>query len=194
MNNKVLFLTLFSCYNIIHFSANAQSNDFINVLDSLNSIIYIDEAANNMVGVKVGGVYWAPVNIGSSYASNQQNKESSFFSHPKSNPCPRGWRLPTQDEILKLQQLSRTRKVEFDYDRKGLNIKSDDGASTLFIPANGVMSSSGKLSGEGLSGSLWSSDTLDGDTGYNLHFNGGELSIGYSLKDSKKNVRCVCEM
>ena len=191
MNHKNLFLAILLCSNIGCYNLKAQSNPISNVISSVSSIIYTDHIGRDLVGIKVGGIWWAPVDMS---IGNKKNGTGNLFEYPESNPCPSGWRLPTFDELKKLQRIVSGKKGEFSYETKGLKIKSDDGKSVLFIPADGVIDSSGTLRKDGLSGGFWSSSKSGQHTSYNFYFRGNALSIGSSDVNSKLNIRCVCEM
>lgn len=191
MTDKLLILLILLCSNTEFTKLAAQNNQKSSPLNSLSSIIYTDDTGKDTVGVQVGGIWWAPINLN---VSDNKDINNSFFSYPESNPCPYGWRLPTFEELKKLQKAVKSGKGEFDYDSKNFRIKADDGKGELLIPANGVMSTSGSLRNKGLSGSIWSSSPADNDFNYQIYFQGNSLSVGSSPKYMKLNIRCVCEM
>lgn len=187
MTSKLFALFILLYFNTEFTKLAAQNNLNSEIIGMLSSIIYTDDTGKNTVGVQVGGIWWAPVNLKS---SNKQH----FFSYPESNPCPYGWRLPTVEELKKLAKIAKLGKGEFDYELKTFRIKGDDGKSELLIPANGLMSKSGSIRNKGLSGSIWSSSPIDTDFNFQIHFQGNTLSVGSSPKDMKLNIRCVCEI
>lgn len=191
MTTKLSVLLILLSFNTELPKLVAQNTQNSTLVNSLSSIIYTDNTGKDTVGVQVGGIWWAPVNV---KISGNNDADSSFFSYPEADPCPYGWRLPTLEEIKKLERVVKSGKGEFDYDSKNFKIKSDDGKSQLLIPANGVMSTSGSIRNKGLSGSIWSSSPAGNDLNYQIYFQGNSLSVGSSPKYMKLNIRCVCEM
>ena len=137
MTTKLSVLLILLSFNTELPKLVAQNTQNSTLVNSLSSIIYTDNTGKDTVGVQVGGIWWAPVNV---KISGNNDADSSFFSYPEADPCPYGWRLPTLEEIKKLERVVKSGKGEFDYDSKNFKIKSDDGKSQLLIPANGVMS------------------------------------------------------
>lgn len=191
MTTKLSVLLILLSFNTELPKLVAQNTQNSTLVNSLSSIIYTDNTGKDTVGVQVGGIWWAPVNV---KISGNNDADSSFFSYPEADPCPYGWRLPTLEEIKKLERVVKSGKGEFDYDSKNFKIKGDDGKSQLLIPANGVMSTSGSIRNKGLSGSIWSSSTAGNDFNYQIYFQGNSLSVASSPKYLKLNIRCVCEM
>lgn len=191
MTTKLSVLLILLSFNTELPKLVAQNTQNSTLVNSLSSIIYTDNTGKDTVGVQVGGIWWAPVNV---KISGNNDADSSFFSYPEADPCPYGWRLPTLEEIKKLERVVKSGKGEFDYDSKNFKIKGDDGKSQLLIPANGVMSTSGSIRNKGLSGSIWSSSTASNDFNYQIYFQGNSLSVASSPKYLKLNIRCVCEM
>ncbi|WP_353123486.1 FISUMP domain-containing protein [Dysgonomonas capnocytophagoides] len=191
MTTKLSVLLILLSFNTELPKLVAQNTQNSTLVNSLSSIIYTDNTGKDTVGVQVGGIWWAPVNV---KISGNNDADSSFFSYQEADPCPYGWRLPTLEEIKKLERVVKSGKGEFDYDSKNFKIKGDDGKSQLLIPANGVMSTSGSIRNKGLSGSIWSSSTAGNDFNYQIYFQGNSLSVASSPKYLKLNIRCVCEM
>ena len=191
MTTKLSVLLILLSFNTELPKLVAQNTQNSTLVNSLSSIIYTDNTGKDTVGVQVGGIWWAPVNV---KISGNNDADSSFFSYPETDPCPYGWRLPTLEENKKLERVVKSGKGEFDYDSKNFKIKSDDGKSQLLIPANGVMSTSGSIRNKGLSGSIWSSSPAGNDFNYQIYFQGNSLSVASSPKYLKLNIRCVCEM
>lgn len=182
MKYKSSFLTLIILSSLSINNSYAQRNIESKNSQNIYSIIY-EDVDQDMVGVKVADIWWAPVNL--------KNDKRIFFSYPDSNPCPEGWRLPSEKEIKDLIKLSKSGKGEFDYDTKSYRIKADDGINELIIPANGIIQSTKTKKGVGLFGGFWIANTEKPNTYSNFFFNGNSLSITNFPKNFMQNIRCV---
>ena len=95
------------------------------------------------------------------------------------NPCPSGYRLPTENEL--------------NSERQSWSSSNATGAygSPLKLPAAGYRSNIiGSLYSVGSSGHYWSS-TVDGSDAYNLRFYSSNASMGSSDRAHGFSVRCV---
>ena len=94
------------------------------------------------------------------------------------NPCPDGYRLPTEIELNK--------------ERESWSANSSDGAfaSPLKLPKAGYrVSSSGSVASFGSSGRYWNS-TVSGTFGRNLYFSSGAF-MDNSFRADGLSVRCI---
>jgi hypothetical protein len=97
------------------------------------------------------------------------------------NPCPAGYRLPTDAE-LNAERLSWSS-----------NNAAGAFASPLKLPVAGYRSrSSGSLSQVGYYGRYWSS-TVNGIGSHSLHFNSSNANMGSGLRMNGYSVRCLKE-
>ena len=103
------------------------------------------------------------------------------------DPCPDGWRLPTQTEFATLGEGEWTSTPV-----AGCFIGNGD--NLLFLPASGFrFCFNGSVNSVGYSGSYWSS-TTEGDLAYYLHIVNGSEVIHPNFTNARSNgfsVRCV---
>ena len=110
------------------------------------------------------------------------------------DPCPQGWRVPTQAEI---QTLSSTANVSSQWGRmangvRGRMFTDIDTGNTLFLPAAGWRNHNfGALNTVGTVGYYWSS-TVNGAARH-LNFNSGSVSMYNTNRALGFSVRCVAE-
>ena len=107
MTTKLSVLLILLSFNTELPKLIAQNTQNSTLVNSLSSIIYTDNTGKDTVGVQVGGIWWAPVNV---KISGNNDADSSFFSYPEADPCPYGWRLPTLEEIKKLERVVKSGK------------------------------------------------------------------------------------
>lgn len=113
------------------------------------------------------------------------------------DPCPKGWRVPTNKELLKLADAGSTWTI-----LNGVSGRLCGSApNQIFMPAAGDrnrnVGSNGKLFGVGIDGYYWSNSQYGSEHANLLHFNinkGGNKSQGtIGGKASALCVRCVAE-
>jgi hypothetical protein len=95
------------------------------------------------------------------------------------NPCPSGYRLPTNAEL--------------DAERSSWNQNNSAGAfaSPLKLPvAGGRANSNGSLGSVGTGGSYWSS-TVNGTVSYNLNFTSSNAIMFINYRANGFSVRCL---
>ncbi len=113
------------------------------------------------------------------------------------NPCPEGWRLPTNTEF---QNLINNCSIEYNGGWSGtdcgytvMTYKTDQSKKVEF-PAVGLRNSDGTLSGIGKNGQYWSSVTCSNIPGnvYGLWFDGYSITANNSYNEQHGlSVRCV---
>ncbi len=121
---------------------------------------------------------------------------STYPSNWSTQPCPEGYRLPTNTEF---QNLIDNCTVAYnggwnssDYGYITLTLKTDS-SKKLEFPAVGYRHrSDGSLNFAGQHGEYWSSVTYDSDSAYELYFNGSGVSPqNNNGKRYGFSVRCV---
>lgn len=110
------------------------------------------------------------------------------------NPCPVGWRVPTQSELSSLANAGSV--WTSNYNDTGVagrifGVSPD----AIFLPATGYRNlSDGSLSSQGSYGAYWSS-TPTGNDAYYLFFNNGNVYPNYyNYRSYGFPVRCVVEL
>jgi len=128
--------------------------------------------------------------------------EASPLKNTAADPCPAGWRVPTQAELAKLQSLPSGNRVwQTNYLGSGVNgylitaaATDPNPSASMFLPAAGIRDSSGSVGNVGDYGYYWSSNT-NGVNGRYLYFGDGGFSAAYSSTRAYGfSVRCVQEL
>ena len=180
----------------------------------------IDEAARTIdQGVVINGVRWAtrnvdapgtfayhPENPGMFYQWNRKigwratrNVRGWDSSMPTgdtwtraNDPCPAGWRVPTQAEI---QSLDNT---YFQWtnvnDISGGWFTDKNSGNNIFLPAAGWRNRSGTLGNAGTLGYYWSNTSVDGGTrARTLNFGSTVVGVVGTNRVLGFSVRCVSD-
>lgn len=181
-------------------------------------------------GVKGGTVCWAPVNVGIVNKWVQKPDDyGSFFQwnrnlawHPTTpttapsgwvstnisdaswtvNPCPAGWRLPTQAEFNSLAcfwataNSTKGNAVAGCFTSSNCTLATDAGmANCIFLPAAGRRNAAnGTLSNQNTMGTYWTSTQYTTTTTYGYYAgmsSGSGKQMNYDLKSNGFSVRCV---
>lgn len=109
----------------------------------------------------------------------------------ENDPCPVGWRIPTQAELESLARATNTW-----IDRDGVRGRIFGTApNQIFLPVAGSRESrNGGLRGERIDGIYWSSTGRGGSTAANLRFSpGGNVQVGSQHHAFGASIRCVAE-
>ncbi|MCL2028513.1 MAG: fibrobacter succinogenes major paralogous domain-containing protein [Bacteroidales bacterium] len=117
--------------------------------------------------------------------------ESSPIKTPN-DPCPPGWRMPTETELNALVSVGST--WTDDWNETGAAGRVFGTApNTLFLPAAGYRNySDGSLNFVGTGGNYWSS-TVGGTFAWYLHFSSGNVYMSNYNRALGFSVRCVSE-
>jgi uncharacterized protein (TIGR02145 family) len=118
------------------------------------------------------------------------------------DPCPSGWRVPTEAELSSLIQTANVTRcwIPLNSDEynniSGYELKNNpDNGSSLFLPAAGFRSlfANGAVLLVGTLGYYWSSG-IDGTSGRSLSFDHGNLDMNLNHhRGNGYSVRCVAE-
>jgi len=129
----------------------------------------------------------------------------NFTLYPENNPCPSGWRVPTQAEWGSIFQGGITSSAPGNAtantwtwngsNTHGYLIKpSGSSEPTLFLPATGLrVNSSGQLLDMNAAGYYWTSMAYNTNS-YNLYFTSTLVGTGYyNTRAYGFSIRCIAE-
>jgi len=110
------------------------------------------------------------------------------------DPCPSGWRTPTQVELESLGQTTFVTSVwTTENGIDGRRFTDIATGNDIFLPAAGTRDIfSGGLYGGGMYGYYWSSN-VDTDNAFYMEFNSGNMYYGSMPRTSSYCVRCVLD-
>ena len=180
----------------------------------------VERALTRERGVVINGVRWATRNVAApgTFATSpesggrffQWNRSRGWFmqgnvtnwdsSTPIGNtwtrdndPCPQGWRVPTQEELLSLYNAGSTWTT-----RNGVNGRLFGTApNQIFLPAVGQRSNdTGSTGNVGTDGFYWSSTQANATYARRMRFTNSNVyaSVQYgSLRARGFSIRCVAE-
>ena len=154
---------------------------------------YVDAGGKNWgASVKIGNLYWAPVNCG----ATESNLYGGYYTYRSSQTaCPSGWRLPTSSELSSLSahysSLVTYKGIKGRW-FSGVSAYSSN-ASAVFFPAAGgkSISSDNNDNEKDSDGHYWALTNNDSYLAYELHFT--YYSVGQSNRNRQNeySVRCV---
>ncbi len=112
----------------------------------------------------------------------------------KSNdPCPAGYRLPTQAEQTALVNAGSTWTANYNGNGVAGRIFGS-GTAVVFFPAAGYRGyGNGALYSAGTHGGYWSSTHYDSSYAYSVYFNSSYAGVNNSSRYNGLSVRCVSE-
>jgi uncharacterized protein (TIGR02145 family) len=140
-----------------------------------------------LIGVTINGVTWATKNIG---AFSIEDYGNYYTWEQAKEICPKGWRLPTGEELTNLYSSSST----WINSNGKVGYKFGNSDNNVFLPAAGCYDTDGSYNSVGTSGYYWSS--TDEGSSRNANYMRFEYSIrgmGYHYKALRLCVRCVAE-
>ncbi|WP_459188925.1 InlB B-repeat-containing protein [Parabacteroides sp. APC149_11_2_Y6] len=109
------------------------------------------------------------------------------------DPCPEGWRVPTQSEWEAIGAGNTAVTKEWDSANKLLSIAGAESGQKLILPAAGYRDvSSGASYYQGSGGYYWSSSVLS-NSARHAYFSSATLGTGTGTRASGYSVRCVQE-
>ena len=166
------------------------------------------EAQRN-TGVLINGVWWAVSNVGSrgTFVANPEDCGEYYTFDEAQSACPPGWRLPTQEEFVRLDNSGSIWTVIngihgrlFGCGTDAFQIGYMEGItgsqSGIFLPAAGFWSfNNGTLTNAGGVGNYWSAMTPS--TAYSRYLGFGSVGVNPSCNSLGRTfglaVRCVIE-
>jgi|GEM_PF-1342157 len=123
--------------------------------------------------------------------------DDNLWGNPKTanDPCPQGWRVPTDAELL---MLTNTTNVSSQWTTvNGVNGRTFTDRNTgnnIFLPAAGWRNSTGTLDSVGTNnGNYWSSTPAAGTTARFLWFGSTGVNVGINYRVYGMSVRCVAD-
>ncbi|MDR0333110.1 MAG: fibrobacter succinogenes major paralogous domain-containing protein [Dysgonamonadaceae bacterium] len=128
-----------------------------------------DDTDNNWIGSNPSGTDWVSGN----------------------NPCPEGWRVPTQAELMSLRDTGNSWGT-----RNGVRGRLfGTGSNRIFLPAAGWLSngSRGALYNEGALGFYWSRTVSGNNQARNLTFSNNLAGMRSNARADGYSIRCVAE-
>ena len=178
----------------------------------------VTQAASNATaeaGVLINGVVWATRNVDEFRTFVKKPEDAGMFYQwnrptawpatgdvtgwdttaspdsiwePENDPCPDGWRVPTDKELSGLANNTMTTWSKLN-GVTGMYFSSDN---TVFLPAAGRRLSDGSLDNVGIYGSYWSS-TVNSNPFANAILFSGLIGANSSISDEQRgfSIRCV---
>ena len=136
-------------------------------------------------------------NVGTAWMSFWNGNGASSWEK-SNNPCPAGWRIPTEQELRELVDAGSVWTTEGGVNGRLFGSMLGDGSNTFFLPAVGFRyNNDGTLSNAGSSGNYWSSTQLNSYGAYHLDFDSGYTYLhdnyGYVNRAYGFACRCVAE-
>ena len=112
------------------------------------------------------------------------------------DPCPEGWRMPTQPEMKRLSS-NRSEWTEVD-GQKGYWFSGSqayvDGVPAIFLPASGYIANNGRAQQRNNFGRYWASTVRTSDNKiYQLSFSSSNSNMSLTGSSYAHSVRCVAE-
>ena len=128
--------------------------------------------------------------IGTNVSGWNATLPTGTFWTSANNPCPQGWRVPTEDELRRLGGSTWT-------SRNGVNGRLFGSApNQIFLPASGFRGGSdGSLHGVGEYGIYWSGEQANSDYAWSLLFGSrdGDPGVGRLWRQNGLSLRCVAD-
>ena len=126
-----------------------------------------------------------------------EGKADADVAKTATDPCPKGWRVPTQAEWIAIGagQEAAVSGTTWDSSNLRLTVPGKESGKNLVLPAAGSRYSDGASYGQGASGYYWSSSVPAASTSasYVLFNSAGGLNTRANNRANGFSVRCVQE-
>ena len=160
---------------------------------SIMAISFFASCGGGGQSVTINGVRWATRNVDTpgSFVRNASDAGGLFTWYEAQNACPRGWRLPTREELQSLQNAAGGEWTV----RNGVNGRTFGTApNQLFLPAAGMYNADANvLIFAGVTGFYWSSLPYNTSHAWTLNFVSTGSNVHFNLREWEFSVRCVAE-
>ena len=152
-------------------------------------------AARAQDGATINGVIWAKSNVGArrTFVAQPGEYGNAYKFRKAQRVCPKGWRVPTHGDFLKLYDRARVESVWTTRNGANGRLFTDKlSGESVFLPAAGFLNSRKRLIQGETDGFYWS-DTRKWPLGYILHFSEKQVDTGRDavLFGDRHSVRCV---
>ena len=97
----------------------------------------------------------------------------------RNDPCPRGWRMPTREELASLNNAGSEWTTKNGVNGRLFGSKCNQ----IFLPVSGL----------GTTGVYWSSTPMGTTTAWYLYLNRNNSGMGALTRNHRFNVRCVAK-
>ena len=159
--------------------------------------LFTAEAAHSQQGVVINGVTWAENNVAKrrTFTDNPWDYGYSYKFKKAQKVCPKGWSVPSHDDIRKLRDQNR---VEYGWTEQagvnGMLFTDKTTGQSIFLPAAGFVNAENTIISTNTQGIYWSERT-NYVMGHTLHFDDTHVSSvnDVILFSDRQSVRCVKE-
>ena len=143
-------------------------------------------------GVVISGIRWATRNVDApgTFAESPESAGGFFTFEDAKNACPRGWRLPTYEELRALNNAGSEWTIQNDVNGRIFGIAPNQ----IFLPASGWRCGfDDSFSDVNTDGCYWGSTQHDIVNFIHLWFGNGFVDVLGSLYRHGLSVRCVAK-
>ena len=152
-----------------------------------------DNSRTTDEGVVIEGIRWATRNVNrpGTFAKNPESMGRLFTWEAAQDTCPRGWRVPTYEELIALHSTDKEWTT-----RNGVNgLIFGTAPYQIFLPAAGWQKFARQIFDVDVHGQYWSSMRFDAVEAMRLWFNinSGFSHVSQNWDWHKSSVRCVAK-
>jgi len=138
-------------------------------------------------GIIINGVTWATANVG---ADSPEAHGNYFTFQEAKSACPKGWKLPSRDDIKSLKDTKSEWTTRTQMQTNGRRFGKNK--NSIFLPAAGYDNNHGAFS-IGKFGYYWCITERNKSNAHHLYFGIGKVNLGSNDKKNRYSVRCVKE-